>query len=505
MDKLINEEKKEPVLRDLQDDDMFIMDKLRVKWDRFSLQSDAGSWIIKGILAVMIFLSLRAICYFGLQFEQSAMTTIYGLMQSNDMILLGAQALIALVWMVSPGLSVLFFVIALWCSMAGISPVLMTLAAFLLLISGTEYKTVSAAALLSPALIFCMTEEQWVEFFGESAKAPLGAHMLLTTGLGVFILLVASYSSVRMVGGAYGSVSFVNFVLMAMSFGLFGSINSEKGGDILGFTHNYWHFIKNGNGDRMLEKSYNDFIQYLLQPTLRAGALFLIIALIFIFLSNLRIKGKGDIKGNTSRLPLDVRDGIAFAVVGILLCAAGPLLTKYAGFVGYKLTTGTVLIQTVAAYVFTRLIAGRTPTRAVSAYSGKRNFVFISYAHNDLARVKPYLKMLEREGYDYWYDDSIQTGTEWQGVIASNLADCACFFAFISKSSVQSEYCLKEINYATSKNKPIAVILLDDVPLPPVLEMHLASLQAVQRSKFSDDEACMREAFQLEALKNCKY
>jgi hypothetical protein len=46
--------------------------------------------------------------------------------------------------------------------------------------------------------------------------------------------------------------------------------------------------------------------------------------------------------------------------------------------------------------------------------------------------------------------------------------------------------------------------MLEDVPVPPVLEMHLASLQAVQRYNLHDDKECMDRIMELEEIKKCK-
>lgn len=480
-----------------EDENKFFLDKMRTKWDQISLQSDSGARIIKAIFVVMIFFSMRAISFYGLQFENSAISNIYRFIGSNEIVFMAIEAAIAVLCVAAPALSGLFFAIFMFCCLGGISPFLIALAAIGILFASTECRTVTVAAMIMPALVISLTEEQWTKLFGESAQAPFGVHFLLTTGFGFFILMVASFASIKMVGGAYGSVSFLSFGIISISFGLFGKLYKDDNKSALAFNKNYWKYAEGGNADKFMNKAFEDFKDFIMLPSAKALLVLLAIAIIFTVLVSLKFKGR--------KLNIDLRDGIAFAAAGILLCLSGKAITGYAGFDGYTYTAPSIIIQVLLAYIFTRPISGRMPTRAVSAYSGNRAYIFISYAHSDIARVKPYLKMLEKEGYDFWYDDSIQTGSEWQEVIASNLADCSCFFAFISKSSIVSDYCLKEINYATSKNKPIAIILLDDVPLPPVLEMHLASLQAVQRSKFNSDTECMNAAFELEALKNCKY
>lgn len=47
--------------------------------------------------------------------------------------------------------------------------------------------------------------------------------------------------------------------------------------------------------------------------------------------------------------------------------------------------------------------------------------------------------------------------------------------------------------------------MIDNVGLPPVLEMHLASLQAVKRSQFASDEECLDKVLEMEEFENCKY
>ncbi|MBQ1454460.1 MAG: DEAD/DEAH box helicase, partial [Thermoguttaceae bacterium] len=54
------------------------------------------------------------------------------------------------------------------------------------------------------------------------------------------------------------------------------------------------------------------------------------------------------------------------------------------------------------------------------------SFYSVSFRFEDFEKIKPYLTMLNKEGYEFWYDNGIRTGDEWQGVIASNLANSDC-------------------------------------------------------------------------------
>ena len=70
----------------------------------------------------------------------------------------------------------------------------------------------------------------------------------------------------------------------------------------------------------------------------------------------------------------------------------------------------------------------------MAKFDETKPYIFISYAHKDSVRVKDIMGRLRNEGYNIWYDDGIDPGSEGDENIAAHIKQCAYFIAFISKN-----------------------------------------------------------------------
>ena len=127
------------------------------------------------------------------------------------------------------------------------------------------------------------------------------------------------------------------------------------------------------------------------------------------------------------------------------------------------------------------------------AYQGNDNYVFVSYAHKDKYRVLPAIEAMQKAGYNVWYDEGIEAGTEWPAYIADRLKGASLVFAFVSKNSVQSENCAEEIYYARANKKKMLIIYLEEVTLPSGLEMRISLMQALFAYKHSSGQSFFNE------------
>lgn len=127
------------------------------------------------------------------------------------------------------------------------------------------------------------------------------------------------------------------------------------------------------------------------------------------------------------------------------------------------------------------------------AYEGKAPYIFISYAHKNSDAVLPAIRALEDAGYPVWYDGGIQVGSEWPEYIAEHLLHSSLVIAFISEASIASQNCRQEIVYALDKHKPMITVHLEEVHLPPGMEMQLNLCQALLAYKHVSQEGYIRE------------
>jgi adenylate cyclase len=66
--------------------------------------------------------------------------------------------------------------------------------------------------------------------------------------------------------------------------------------------------------------------------------------------------------------------------------------------------------------------------------------VFVSYARDDLPRVKPLVGMLEAQGWSVFWDRQILPGQPWSSLIEEKLTAAKAVVVVWSRTSVQSEW-----------------------------------------------------------------
>ena len=132
------------------------------------------------------------------------------------------------------------------------------------------------------------------------------------------------------------------------------------------------------------------------------------------------------------------------------------------------------------------------------------DYIFISYAHKDMERVKPIIETMRKKGYRVWYDEGIDPGTEWADYIAKQLENCGYFIAFISEFYLQSSNCRDEIEYARDLNKKRFLIYLEDVELPGGMKMRLSRVQNIHHYTYDNETDFFNKLFAAEGLDLCK-
>ncbi len=117
----------------------------------------------------------------------------------------------------------------------------------------------------------------------------------------------------------------------------------------------------------------------------------------------------------------------------------------------------------------------------LTAYEGEEPYIFVSYSHADTEQVYKILKILDREKYRFWYDDSMEIGEDFRAELRLRIEQCSAFLLFISDSALESKYCGMEIITAFKNDKKIYPIYLkDNVKIPAPLKMILENLQHVK-------------------------
>jgi tetratricopeptide (TPR) repeat protein len=124
--------------------------------------------------------------------------------------------------------------------------------------------------------------------------------------------------------------------------------------------------------------------------------------------------------------------------------------------------------------------------RPEPSYTGDQPFFFVSYGHADSELVYPEMRWLQEAGFNLWYDEGIHVGSVWRRAIADALTAAAGMVFVATKSSVESDHCLKELSFVLDEGKPVFVVQLDDTRLPGLLRLSLADRQMLKRADFDE-------------------
>ncbi len=131
--------------------------------------------------------------------------------------------------------------------------------------------------------------------------------------------------------------------------------------------------------------------------------------------------------------------------------------------------------------------------KPISAFAGDGPYVFVCYAHHDMARVYPDISWLNENHINQrflniWYDEGISPGVEWSEELGHALEGSQQVVFFVSQASVNSRHCRDEVHFALSRGIPVVAVYLEDVVLPVGLELSIGSTQAVMAHQFNADE-----------------
>ncbi len=111
--------------------------------------------------------------------------------------------------------------------------------------------------------------------------------------------------------------------------------------------------------------------------------------------------------------------------------------------------------------------------------------VFVSYSHHDAERVTPLIADLRAAGVDVWFDAQLTPGIDWSGELARAIDTCQLCIYFVSKMSVASQVCEREVNLAVRRDRRVLPVYLEDTQLTPELELSIGNLQAIRTAPSS--------------------
>jgi len=126
-----------------------------------------------------------------------------------------------------------------------------------------------------------------------------------------------------------------------------------------------------------------------------------------------------------------------------------------------KSSSDPVLVQRIQSYTSSANQDARETGIASEAVSD----IFLSYASEDRARIKPLVHALQQHGWTVWWDRTILAGKIWEEEIEAALEGSRCVIVAWSEASIKSHWVRAEAHEAMQRDVLVPV-LLDRVKIP---------------------------------------
>ena len=137
-------------------------------------------------------------------------------------------------------------------------------------------------------------------------------------------------------------------------------------------------------------------------------------------------------------------------------------------------------------------------------YEGSKPYVFVSYSHKDKDRVFPILERMEQVGFRLWYDQGIESSSEWDVVVSEHLSKATAVLFCLSKNFSDSSNCKDEVAYAKDRIiSCISLILKSGAPLPLDVQLALVRQQQIFLEKYNGTEELVNELKKDANLQTC--
>ena len=130
---------------------------------------------------------------------------------------------------------------------------------------------------------------------------------------------------------------------------------------------------------------------------------------------------------------------------------------------------------------------------------GETKKIFISYSHKDRDTCNKIDSFLAKhDGFDVWFDRGLTPGEVFRKQIVEVIRESGYFIILLSEASVQSDWCIDEVEYAKRLHKKILPIWLENLELPDELDMILQRYHSLfwhLRSSDSQFESSLMSMF----------
>lgn len=113
---------------------------------------------------------------------------------------------------------------------------------------------------------------------------------------------------------------------------------------------------------------------------------------------------------------------------------------------------------------------------------------FVSYSHADTEEVSRVVEVIKNTcGQPLWYDHNLRGGDHYFSVIAEQIKENEYFLFMVSDHSVNSDWCMQELQFAMSERRKIIAIWLENVTLPAGVKFIIQNTHYIHWNQNKDD------------------
>lgn len=113
--------------------------------------------------------------------------------------------------------------------------------------------------------------------------------------------------------------------------------------------------------------------------------------------------------------------------------------------------------------------------------------VFVAYSKKDFEIVNSIIQKIQAQGVKLWLND-FESGENFAEKIVSELKASDCVLFFHSSNTNESQWIVRELNYALSIGKQVVPLKLDDSELSDVLNFHLDKVNFLQWNQEEEEQ-----------------
>lgn len=115
--------------------------------------------------------------------------------------------------------------------------------------------------------------------------------------------------------------------------------------------------------------------------------------------------------------------------------------------------------------------------------------IFITYSRSDQQQATSLVRDLEELGHDIWFDQELSGGQSWWDNILSKIRDCDVYIFGITRDSLDSTACKRELKYAEALNKNSLPVLFKQNISVAMAPRYLSHMQFINYTNPGDKTA----------------